>query len=154
MARKPVGLLGLIPVIFSVAGLCLILPGFGKGFKRKRLLMYGQIAPGKLIDKKETNRKTIYKLTFEFNTPDGMAHTVTTKTHQTEKLTDQPWEAVVYEPVEPDCAVLLDNLPGKPEFDEFGQMKPKPLTGALIGIGIPVAILTGHCVYAYIRFLK
>ena len=63
-------------------------------------------------------------------------------------------ESGYYDTVDQDYTVLLDNLPGKPEFDEYGQIKPKSLVGVLIGILVPVAILTGHCVYAYVHFLK
>lgn len=85
MGRKPLGLFGLFPILFPAVGLCFMIAGIRKGMKANRLLKNGITGTGKLISKERTNtrinKKTVYKLTFEFTADNGMTYNATAKTH-------------------------------------------------------------------------
>ncbi|MHC4284259.1 MAG: DUF3592 domain-containing protein, partial [Planctomycetota bacterium] len=96
MRQKPVGFFGIFPVVFPMIGLLFIIRGIKKGIKANRLLALGEQTTGRLKSKERTktkvDKKPVYKLTFEFNTPEGMAYEVVAKTHETGKLEDQTEE--------------------------------------------------------------
>jgi hypothetical protein len=57
MRTSPVGLFGLMPIIFPVVGLCLMIVGLGRGITGNRLLAIGQQTTGKLKSKVTTATK-------------------------------------------------------------------------------------------------
>lgn len=155
MRRGIVGLFGLMPIIFPAVGLCFIVAGFRKGKKGIGLLIFGQPAEGKLISKERTNtrvnKQMVYKLTFEFTASDGQAHTAVSKTHQTRELEDEAAEPILYDPMVPDYAVLLDDLPGRPRIDEMGSITVSSPAGSLTCLLIPAATLIGHGLWLYLK---
>jgi len=94
-----------------------ILLGFriNYGLKAIKLIRYGEVAYGKLIDKQPTNTKinnsTVYKLSFQFTATNGTTYTTIAKTHLPYNLEDEPEEMLVYDANNPDKAVLIDSLP-------------------------------------------
>ena len=157
MQASVIGPMGLIPVVFPVIGLCLIIAAFRKGLKANGLLANGVLGKGRLKYKEKTNTQVnnqpVYKLTFEFSTPEGTSYEVSAKTHMPEKLEDQQEEPLLYEPIYPKNAVMLDNLPGAPRIDENGNIRAGSPLVALLSLVIPVGGIIGHGVYIYIRFL-
>jgi len=157
MRASVIGPMGLIPVIFPVIGLCLVIAGFRKGLKANHLLANGELGKGQLKSKEKTktqiNKQPVYKLTFEFSTPEGTSYEVFAKTHLPEKLEDQQEEPLLYEPMCPKNAVMLDNLPGAPRIDENGNIRAGSPLVALLNLIIPLVSVIGHGVYIYIRFL-
>jgi hypothetical protein len=87
---------------------------------------------------------------FEYVGSDGLTHERVTRTHQPEKLEDDSQEHLLYDPNQPGQAVLFDNIPGKPQLDEMGQIKPsgRGWLAALVALGV----LAGHGWYALHRF--
>lgn len=85
------------------------------GFKAIKLIRFGEISFGRLIDKQPTNTKinnqTVYKLIFEFVALDGNTYQAIAKTHQSYFLEDEPEEKLVYDVNNPEKAVLIDSLP-------------------------------------------
>lgn len=158
MRRKPVGLFGLFPVVFPLLGLLFITTGIRKGFKANRLLALGEQTTGTLKSKKKTrsqvNKKYVYKLTFEFNTPEGMTYETTAKTHETGKLEDQAEEPLLYDPMRPAYAVMLDDLPGNPRIQQNGTIRAGSAANTIKVLVVPLATLIGHGIYIFFKFLK
>lgn len=153
MRRGIIGLFGLMPVIFPAVGLCFMAGGIRKGLKGIRLLTYGEMAAGELIDKQATNAKineqTVYKLTYAFTAIDGQAYHAFAKDHETDKLEDEAVEPLLYDPMKPTDAVLLDNLPGCPRVDDMGQVVMK---GSAVGVVLlPLITVAGHGAYWWMR---
>jgi hypothetical protein len=115
MRRSPMGLFGLMPIIFPLVGLCLMTVGLKKGIRGNRLLVIGHQTTGKLKSKVATstkiNNRTVFKLTFEFTAADGIGYEAVGKTHKPEKLEDEAEEPLLYDPILPSYAVMLDALP-------------------------------------------
>ncbi len=153
MRRGMIGLFGLMPVIFPAVGLCFIAGGIRKGVKGIRLLTYGEMAGGLLVDKQATNTKineqTVYKLTYAFTAIDGQTYEAIAQDHETDKLEDEAAEPLLYDPMHPSDAVLLDNLPGCPRVDDMGQVVMKG--SALWVLALPLVTVTGHGMYWWLR---
>jgi hypothetical protein len=158
MRRKPIGFAGLIPVLFPVFGLLLISGGIKKGIKANRLLALGEQTTGRLKSKEKTNtkvnKKPVYKLTFEFNTSEGMTYEATAKTHDTAKLEDQTQEPLLYDPMRPYYAVMLDDLPGNPRIMENGNIHAGRAANTIKVLVIPLVTIIGHSIYIYLKFLS
>jgi len=157
MRANVVGPVGLIPIVFPVIGLSFVAAGFRKGMKANRLLANGELGKGHLKSKIKTkskiNGQPVYKLTFQFTTPQGTSHEAFAKTHLPEKLEDQKEEPLLYEPMYPKNAVMLDNLPGRLRIDEDGNIRAESPLLALSSLVVPAITVFGHGVYIYIRFL-
>lgn len=105
----------LIILPFVIIGFTFIIIRIKNGLKAVKLLEYGEIAFGKLIEKTPTgtqiNNQTVYKLTFEFQANDGMVYRAIGKTHKTYNLEDEEFEKLVYDVNNPQKAVMIDELP-------------------------------------------
>lgn len=158
MRRKPIGFFGLTAVAFPLIGLLFITIGARKGIKANRLLALGEQTTGRLKSKEKTNTKVnnkpVYKLTFEFNIPEGMTYETVAKTHDTAKLEDQTEEPLLYDPMRPSYAVMLDNLPGNPRIMENGTIRADTAVNTFKVLVIPLATIIGHGIYIYLKFLS
>ncbi len=157
MRSRPLGLSGLLPVIFPILGIWSIIVGLRKGIRANRLLTIGQQTTGRLKSKAATRaklgKKTIYKLTFEFTTQDGIIHKAIGETHLPEKLEDEDEEPLLYDPLQPSNAVMLDALPGSPRIDENGNIRAGSLSKTLLCFVLPTLTVLGNAVYIFVRFL-
>lgn len=153
MRRGIIGLFGLMPVLFPAIGLCFMAGGIRKGLKGIRLLTHGEMAGGQLVDKQATNtqvnKQTVYKLTYMFTAADGQLYEAYAKDHETDKLEDEATEPLLYDPMNPSDAVLLDNLPGCPRVDDMGQVAMKGT--ALRVLALPLITVIGHGAYWWLR---
>ncbi|HET7625535.1 MAG TPA: DUF3592 domain-containing protein [Verrucomicrobiae bacterium] len=156
MRRAPFSLVVSFVFIFPTIGLALALTGFWSGWKNMSLLANGQIAQGRLISKAATNiqvnSRTVFKLTFEFLDPGGQTQQAVAKTERPERLENNVFEPIFYDPQNPGRAVLLDGLPGKHGFSEHGELRPAGFwraTFALVRLFLAfLSIVLG----AYIKF--
>lgn len=144
--------------IFPLVGLSFILNGFFRGITGSRLLIHGNVAEGRLIRKEPTNtrinKKTVYKLTFEFTANDGQRYEAVAKNHLTYPLEDEEQEQIVYDPANPRRAVLVDNLPGDPDIDEWGHItltKPGSSLAVLILPALTLMIHGGVLLFVLVR---
>ena len=99
---------------FLAIGLIFIIVNTINGIKANKLLNFGKLTYGRLVSKEPTNtrinNRTVYKLTFEFK--DGsQTFKAVAKSHLPEKLEDERLEKLVYDPNNPDNAVMIDSLP-------------------------------------------
>ena len=132
--------------IFPLVGIVFVALSLVSGFKSNRLLSHGNVALGTLISKEPTNTRinnqTVYKLTFEFTTDTGQRCEATARSHQPYALEDEPQEQLLYDPQNPENAVLLDNLPGEPDIDEFGNIQVANMGRSMRALVLPVAVVT------------
>jgi hypothetical protein len=146
-----------MPVIFPIVGIFFIIPGVNKARRAIRLLTIGEQTTGRLKSKEETNTRInkcpVYKLTFEFETRHGQISQATAKTHLVENLEDEHDEPLLYDPMEPSNAVMLDNLPGLPRINADGQIRVRSGVSALSCLLVPVATVVGHTGYLFWRFV-
>ncbi|UCG49609.1 MAG: DUF3592 domain-containing protein [Phycisphaerales bacterium] len=156
MRRKPVGLWGLLVVLFPLVGACLVISGIRRGLRAGRLLRHGEQTTGRLKSKTATNTKVnnqrVYKLVFDFEGCDGVRYEASAKTHRPEKLEDERDEPLLYDPMYPSRAVMLDALPGSPRIDQSGSIRAGSPLSVVSCLFIPAATLIGHGVYVYLRF--
>jgi len=86
-----------------------------KGRKDIKLLSFGEIAYGKLTRSEPTNmrinKRTVYKMYFEYVAIDKKTYTAVAKTHKPENLNDEQLEKLCYFPWNPQEALLIDSLP-------------------------------------------
>ncbi len=110
----PAGI-GFIVFIFPLIGAVLFYFGAKKAINAIRILKIGEIAYGKFLHKEATNttvnKQRVYKLTFEFTAKDNVVYQTVAKTHHYHLLEDDETEKLVYDPDDPENAVLLDALP-------------------------------------------
>jgi hypothetical protein len=73
-----------------------------------------------------------------------------------EELEDETAEPLLYEPMNPSYALMLDDLPGGPRVDEDGYIKTKSpiftVIRAIVSLTIPAAVIIGHGTYIYLKF--
>jgi hypothetical protein len=152
MQRTPVGPFALMTIIFPLVGAGFLIPGLIQGWKGDRLLANGKVAFGTFKLKEATNTRvngnTVYKVTFDFTTDTGENCQAVTRTYQTERLEDGQQHEVVYDPLTPSYATLVDSLPGSPRIDERGVIQP-----AQFGSALRVTILPSLVIIANIACL-
>jgi len=143
-------------VIFPIVGVGMLLTGLLRGRRGVRLLKHGHAALGTLQHKEPTNttinNRRVFKLTFAFKADDGQEYEAIAKSNMPEKLEDEEQELLMYDPAAPQRAVMMDELPGSPRFDEFGQIRPSSMGASVRVLLIPLASLIGHGLYALLRY--
>ncbi len=142
MAPAGLRLLVLIPI----AGGVLVLIGVLRGLRKVRLLVYGELARGELVERRPTrtvvNGRPVEEFVFRFADRSGRERRVTARTHRPEFVTDDGAEGVLFDPGS-DAAVVVDALPGRPRVDESGELRAASfgqLAQALIGPTIAVLV--------------
>jgi len=167
--------------IFPLAGLCMLLPGHLRGRKANRLIECGELSSATLKSKEPTNMSVndqpVYKSIFEFKAGDLQTYEVTTTTHLPGNLGDapqrkliynqaartfepanllenEPQEKVIYNPLKPSEAVLLDSLPGSFVVDEQGMIHTENQLRALAVLIVPFLTIVGHGTYAVLHYWR
>lgn len=126
-------------IIFPLIGVGLFGPGLVRGIRALPLLRKGCATFGKLYWKERTkisiNRRPQYAFTFNFTTHDGSTASVVAKDIE-DRFPDQAKEQIVYDPSWPQRALVVGNLPGKPQIGADGCV-----ICAIPSLGVPAAIL-------------
>jgi hypothetical protein len=140
--------------------LLLLFPGFGLALlgynwvqvpKNLWLLRHGILAQGFYKDKQPTNvtvnDRREYKLRFVFKDGAGAQHSAFAKSHTLTELTDEPSKPLLYDPNQPDRAVLLAALPGQPNLGDDGHWQS---SGGFLWLLAPLlAILINGLILLY-----
>ncbi|MBL7140152.1 MAG: hypothetical protein ISS74_04515 [Planctomycetes bacterium] len=161
MRRRPFGVEGwggLLMVgmlaVFSVVGVVMLTVGVRKGLKANRMLRSGLLTLGRLKARRPTNTcindRTVYEFTFEFVADDRRTHEAKAKTHDVDRLSDPRGEFLLYDPVDPSYAVLLDDIPGAVRVGEFGQLETERPAKAVRSFLLPALVLGAHSVAAWV----
>lgn|GEM_PF-881979 len=148
MRRAEMPIFVVFVVIFPIVGALIGVAGIRAGRRRLRMLYVGRMARGRLVAKEPTNTKinnqTVYKLTFEFTTPDGRVGRVTDKTHETARLEDEAEELLLYNPDNLEEGAAIDALPGGVKMNDAGEITQYSAPRALLLMLLPVGGLTLH----------
>lgn len=143
----------LFVLIFPLVGLIMIVSYIPFSLQSIDLLKNGIISNGKLIFSEPTNtqinKRTVYKLTFEFEAQDGQTYQVIAKSHTPENLTDEAQETLFYNANYPQKAVLKDNLPGSPKLTSQGTFEDSGIASALPYLIAPGLTIVGYSLYFY-----
>lgn len=106
---------------FWGVGLFMVVPTFRRGLAGGRLLRMGELAEARLVSKEATNtqinEQTVYRLRFAYEVPGWGTGTLEVDTHETARLLDDAREPMLYDPVDPGDAILLDSLPSPVRVD-------------------------------------
>ena len=109
----------LLVLIFPLGSLLMIVPGVFKGLRVLRLLHRGELTRAVLTEQRPTGstvtinqqRYPVYDLLFQFQIQ-GASHTASIRTHEIERLRDEPSELFLYWPTRPEWAFPIDAIPG------------------------------------------
>jgi hypothetical protein len=135
-------------VIFPAIGMGAGIVGIRAGRRRLRMLYVGRMARGRLVAKEPTNTKinnqTVYKLTFEFTTPDGRVGRVSDQTHETARLEDESVELLLYNPDDINEGAAVDALPGGVRINDDGEITACSMPRALLLSLLPMGSIIVH----------
>jgi hypothetical protein len=124
----------LFVLIFPAIGLAFAIGGVRWGSRRVRLLRDGVLTNGVLAHKRATNTRVnnrrVFELTFAFTAQNGQRCEAKARTSLTARLEDEREEPLLYNPNKPEDAVMLDEAPSRPQFDESGGLQGRPLAAA------------------------
>ncbi|HEV7764364.1 MAG TPA: DUF3592 domain-containing protein [Thermoanaerobaculia bacterium] len=133
--------------IFPFLGLVMLIGGTRSGVKRNRLLRDGLIAEGTFQSKAPTNvrvnRRRVHSLKFDFVARDGRHYEATALTSDDSRLQDEATEPLLYDPNDPSCAYLLDEMPARPEIEANGELRGR-VGGAVRVLILPTIVIVGH----------
>ncbi len=105
----------LITLIFSVIGILMLIIGLIKRSLYVKVLTYGKVALGKfkrmIATGSKVNENIVYKFYFDYVAEDGKVYEAIGETHLIHKLQDEELEPLVYNPSNPNEAVMIDSLP-------------------------------------------
>jgi len=155
MRRSEFGSGVLFVLIFPGIGLIFVLSGMVRGSRACYLLANGMLAMGTKTSRDRTNTKIngryVYRVNFEFMTLDGQTHRASAEAVDTSALEDEAQEALVYDPQRPARAVMIDGLPGAPEFDNTGNIRGKGPGAWMAVLVLPVLVLGGLGLYVWTK---
>jgi len=136
MRRAMFGPVIAVVFLFPAIVLALLLSGVVLGCRNIRLLANGETARGTLLSQAATNmrvnRRTVYKMTFQFTDLTGQLRQAVVKSSTLEKLQTSPFEFVFYDRNDPTKATLLDDLPGHQGLTNRGEIRPCGI-GSMLG---------------------
>ena len=139
----------LLVFLFPVIGAALALGDLARRRSALRLLRHGTMTRGVFDTMEATstriNEQPVMAITFRFEDEYGTEHTAVAKSHQTARLRDEPHELIVYDPLNPNDASVLDELPCQPRVGADGNFEatrgtlPSALYLLLPGISVITA---------------
>ena len=122
----PFGGVALAAAIFPLLGLIMVIFPLYGNVRRLRLMRYGQVAQGRLEKAEDTHmsvdEETVVRFRFVFEDTQGRQHRLVYRTHETERITDDKKEAILYFAHKPAVACLLDALPGAAKLQGDGSV--------------------------------
>lgn len=126
--QEPIQWLMLLhPLIFGTVGGIFVYIGLRRNLKALQLLQYGIITTGKLEGSEYTNTKINnapeIKYIFSFQA-DGKTYRVSGKTHEQQLI--QAQERIIYNPDNPDFAIVYDLIPSIPELEDGLRFRQLP----------------------------
>jgi hypothetical protein len=155
--RAMFGPAALLSALFPAIGLVFVTIGMWDGVKANQLLRSGRLALARLRTAEGTNasvnNRQVVRLVFEFVAHDGTPHAVEVRTSLPDPLQDEAEEIVLFDPGDPDYAVMLDGLPGPPHLTSAGELEGAPFLRVALVCALPFLTLVGNGLYALVRFL-
>ena len=152
----------LFTLIFPLVGLGFIIFGFRKGLQGQRLLVHGRQAVGRFISREMTNtrinNRPVYKYNFDFEAADGRTYQASGRSHLDDRFAgeddlemhrkqpDDILEPLVYNPANPDDAVMLDDLPASPRIRDDGLVYGGGAATA-VSLLLPGLVIAGNLLW-------
>lgn len=147
MRRALFGPSAAVGLVFPLIGAGFLFHGLNQGIQGCQLLRKGRLSWGRLKDNRPTNvtinNRPVMALTFEFRAYDGRHFQIVAKSHEPERLEDEPEELVLYDPTDPEYAVVLDALPGPPFIRPDGEIAPSGWPKVVWVLAVPALSLIG-----------
>ena len=69
-----------------------------------------------------------------------------------EKLQDQEFEGIIYDPNDQSAAVMVDAIPGSPRITAAGIV-PKRWTAAAVSLLVPLLAIGGNAAFLVVKLL-
>lgn len=158
---RGMGFLAAPASVMSIAGLILLpgliwcMYGFWRHARTVRLLASGELAWGRLVDRKylrgghgtgihlRLGNRGRWEYTFSFQPPHSEGYEVKARTDcgYERLLEDEREEPLLYDPADPRKAVMLDNIPGWPRLDEKGAWREIGAWRSLVLVILPLVNL-------------
>lgn len=146
-----------VPFVFNTIDIptalafLLLIGGVRAGWRRTRLLQRGTLALARVVSRRVNNSDRPLKPGEEVNAVDikvtfmadsGQAVTVKERiVDRADKVGDEPEEPILYDPANPQTAMLLDGFPGKPTPGPDGQWQS-------VGMRAPIVVVLLLLVHA------
>ncbi|MFZ5950542.1 MAG: hypothetical protein ACOYXC_07540 [Candidatus Rifleibacteriota bacterium] len=144
--------------IFPFIGLIFMFFGIRRGLLIVGLLNHSCLTYGVLINKEPTNTRIndepVMKLTFSFETQTGRSGTVEAYTHEYQHLVDEAEEPLLYNPVNPKEACMLDDIPGRPRLDKCKRLVAQDGEGFLKTLLVPTIAIAINIIGAVASFIS
>ena len=158
MRTKPMSVWVLLVAIVPGVGLVFIIVGMSSNWRGCWLLENGRIAGGVLQSKEPTNTRInnqrVYRLTFAFHADDGQEYRTVARSHVTEKLEDDDFEPLFYDPANPTRTVILGSLPGPVYINGQGEFCVEEPGKSYLPLILPTLVIVVHglwILFAYVR---
>ncbi len=141
--------------LLPLAGIVLVAWAWQRGHLENDLLRDGILTTGTVKESAATNTEVngrpVIRMRFAFTARDGTQHETTTYTTDPAPLSDESREALLYDPLDPDRAFMLDAAP-RPRVDSAGELigRPAAAIGSLI---LPVVVLAGNALAVALHFI-
>jgi|GEM_PF-4926166 len=136
----------LVPVGFGILALIVIIVRIRKGLLVISMLQKGHLAWAKLLKKEGTgvflDQHEVFKMTFEYRDLQNQRHRIIVKTHVNEELEDDPEEPVLFEPRNPQNAIMFDQWDLYASWTENGEFEDELRYYGMFNASIPVIALT------------
>ena len=140
-------------LLFPAIGIGLLAYGWKKGQRARRLLESGVLGTAALTSKVVASTGddgTVYQLIFDFIAENGRTYTHSSTRGQRDLSSeDGPAAQILYDPADPSCAMLVDDLPAPVRIDEFGNLEPISSRRALAAMLLPIFTLAMNGIWAW-----
>jgi len=107
--------IGIFMLVLQGIGLLILILSILKVRPQIHILKVGALTTGKLLNREATNvkinKETVFELTFEYTASDHKTYKTVVRSFKDDPLRDDPYEKLVYDPGNPEKAVLLDQFP-------------------------------------------
>lgn len=143
-------------VIFPAIGFAILYFATRMGARRNQLLRDGILTTGVLVRREPTNmtvnNRRVWECVFEFTDRNGQRHEASARGTDTTRLEDEPNEALLYDPANPDKAFVLDEAPARPRL-ENGELVGRGLSWVFALI-LPAIVIAANAFMFYLKFVK
>ncbi|GAB4435829.1 MAG: hypothetical protein OHK0011_19030 [Turneriella sp.] len=124
---SPLGISGLWVMVFPFLSLLPFLIKLPGNLRHLRLMRRGVVADARLERSEDTkiriDNKPLMRLRFAFTDQQGRQHRIVFRTSNTQRVTDEQREKVLYLADKPSVSCLVDRLPGKVSVQPDGALR-------------------------------